>query len=82
MSHQTKNQKQIVEQELIRNQIEEIEHLIKLLHDKERKIQKECSHPDVNKEYGSDTGNWDPSADSYWVNYTCPDCKKSWRVYQ
>lgn len=23
-------------------------------------------------------GNYDPSADSYWIEFVCPDCHKKW----
>lgn len=48
------------------------------LHD----LQEECSHPDVEKEAKASTGNYDPSADSYWYNCYCPDCGKQWREDQ
>jgi len=46
-------------------------------------IQKACSHPEaaVTKEAGSNTGNYDPSCDSYWYDYFCNCCEKRWREY-
>lgn len=41
-----------------------------------------CSHPNATKKYCSNTGNYDPTADSYWIQYNCPDCKKQWNVEQ
>jgi len=45
-------------------------------------LQQICSHPNVMKEHKSNTGNYDPSADSYWIEYRCLDCHKHWRVEQ
>ena len=41
-----------------------------------------CSHPDLTKKYGGNTGNYDPSADSYWIDWACPDCGKRWSTDQ
>lgn len=41
-----------------------------------------CTHPDVDKKYRGDTGNYDPSANSYWIEYKCPDCGKFWTETQ
>lgn len=45
-------------------------------------LQTICTHPDVIKEYKGNTGNYDPSADSYWIDWHCPDCRKAWRTDQ
>lgn len=37
-----------------------------------------CLHPAASKKYRGNSGNYDPSADSYWVEYKCPDCGKFW----
>ena len=50
--------------------------------DAERKLQLICTHLNVEKKYDSNTGNYDPSADSYWIDFFCPDCRKRWRVDQ
>jgi len=47
-----------------------------------RQLQASCPHPDVQKKYGSNTGNYDPSADSYWIDWNCPDCGKRWTTDQ
>lgn len=44
-------------------------------------IQKICQHDDVKASYGSNTGNYDPSNDSYWINVECLDCSKKFRAY-
>lgn len=42
------------------------------------KLQSLCGHPNVDKTYKSNTGNYDPSADSYWIEFVCQDCRKQW----
>ena len=42
------------------------------------RLQDECDHPNVVREYKSSTGNWDRGDDAYWINFTCPDCRKRW----
>ena len=37
-----------------------------------------CKHPNLEKTHKSNTGNYDPSADSYWIEFKCPDCNKFW----
>jgi predicted RNA-binding Zn-ribbon protein involved in translation (DUF1610 family) len=41
-------------------------------------LQAICTHTNVEKEYKSNTGNYDPTADSYWIDFRCPDCGKRW----
>lgn len=41
-------------------------------------IKELCTHPDVTKQYKGSTGNYDPSCDSYWINWQCMDCGKKW----
>lgn len=52
------------------------------IQDKINRIQEECSHPAdcVTYKAGSNTGNYDPSCDSYWRDYTCDLCEKRWHV--
>ena len=45
-------------------------------------LQEQCQHPNVEKTYKGNTGNYDPSADSYWIDWFCPDCKKYWMTDQ
>jgi len=45
-------------------------------------LQTECPHQNVKKEYKGSGGNYDPSADSYWINFDCPDCGKRWQEDQ
>ena len=44
----------------------------------EKKLQDLCTHPVATENHRSNTGNYDPSADSYWIEYKCPDCDKFW----
>jgi hypothetical protein len=57
---------------------------IKELQAKIEKIQSECSHPEsARKETrGSDTGNWCPQDNSYWIDVECGLCEKRWREDQ
>ncbi len=41
----------------------------------------ECDHKNLKIVPGSNTGNYDPMADSYWIDLNCPDCLKKWTVY-
>lgn len=45
-------------------------------------VEDTCVHPKETLEvkYESDTGNYSPSDDSYWVNIYCPVCKCYWRA--
>lgn len=55
---------------------------ISKLSDQLMELQSLCSHPDVTKKYGGNTGNYDPSADCYWIDWRCPDCDKRWTTDQ
>lgn len=46
------------------------------------RLQGECTHPNVKKKYRGSSGNYDPSADSYWIEFDCPDCGKRWQEDQ
>lgn len=41
-----------------------------------------CTHPDKTGECGGSSGNYDPSADAYWIDWHCPDCGKKWMTDQ
>jgi hypothetical protein len=41
-------------------------------------IQSKCSHLQVEKTHGGDTGNYDPSNDHYWTEFHCLVCDKRW----
>jgi hypothetical protein len=44
----------------------------------EKELQTICKHPSADKKYRGDSGNWDRSQDSYWIEFKCPDCGKRW----
>lgn len=41
---------------------------------------KKCRHIKATGVYKSNTGNYDPSADCYWLSLYCPTCLKRWSV--
>ena len=41
-------------------------------------LQTECTHPNVSRVAKSNSGGYDPSNDSYWYEFKCPDCQKFW----
>lgn len=65
-------------QENIRNKWESIDRREEKLAKELAKLQSLCTHPNVNKTHKSNTGNYDRSADSYWIEFVCPDCRKRW----
>lgn len=52
---------------------------INKLLDKRKKLVDKCTHKNVKKTAGSDTGNYCVYDDSYWYDYECPDCGECWR---
>jgi hypothetical protein len=44
-------------------------------------LQDACPHNDKTGKYGANTGNYDPSADCYWINVSCEDCGRTWTIY-
>lgn len=65
-------------QEFIRLAAKNIEDRKTRLISELKELQNFCTHPDVEKKYASNTGNYDPSADFYWIEFRCPDCGKFW----
>lgn len=57
-----------------------IQRQIKELNDELIKHQDKCKHKKATKEYASNTGNYDPTADCYWTIFNCPTCLKRWSV--
>ena len=55
---------------------------IKQLQEDIKSIQSKCKHPKkfVTKKYCSNTGNYDPSQDVYWIEYHCDRCNNKWTV--
>lgn len=62
------------------NVVRDLQEEIEKLRAQIKEIQDQCSHPEaaLTKTYGSNTGNYDPSADGYWIDYTCGLCGKKW----
>lgn len=60
--------------------IKEYREEIVALQTKIAKIQDKCNHPKeaTTKKHGSNTGNYDPSADCYWTDFHCKLCDKQW----
>jgi hypothetical protein len=50
-------------------------------YEKLRDLQGTCPHEDLYGEYESNTGNWSPSDDRYWLHLKCDDCGKVWNIY-
>ena len=61
-------------------EIEEINRKIKKWKKRLEEAQNNCPHTNKTKEHWADTGNWCPSDDRYWTDFTCHDCGKRWRV--
>ena len=57
----------------------DIEKKLKLYTDKLKSLEEECVHSNVTKTHCANTGNYDPSNDSYWTVFVCPDCGKIWQ---
>lgn len=64
------------------NTVDKLKKEIEELDKKIVTIQNQCSHPEmaVLKVHGSNTGNYDPTADCYWTDFTCGLCHKKWTV--
>jgi len=69
-------------QEEIRKKYESIDRREEKLARELSKLQALCTHPNLEKTHKSNTGNYDPSADSYWIEYRCPDCRARWNEDQ
>jgi hypothetical protein len=39
-------------------------------------LQSECKHENVHVKYESNTGNFDPMEDCWWIVVNCKDCDK------
>jgi hypothetical protein len=54
--------------------------LIEKAREEIKKAQASCDHPGLRHQYGSNTGNYDPSSDSYWTDFYCNVCDMRWRA--
>jgi hypothetical protein len=57
---------------------ERIESALQKYNQQLKELQYSCGHPNVQKKHRANTGNYDPSSNYYWTEFTCPDCKKFW----
>jgi hypothetical protein len=56
---------------------QEINNLQKIINN----IKDSCPHKNNIKKYDGNSGNYDPSADIYWVDIECLDCGKRLHFY-
>ena len=61
--------------------IKTLKKLVKNFEAEINSIQEECKHLETDVTFGGDTGNYDRSADCYWVDHICKDCEKRFRIY-
>jgi hypothetical protein len=66
----------------IKKQVDALEKQINILENKKEKLMNKCKHNNAVREYKGNTGNYDPSRDSYWIEYRCYDCGKFWTTDQ
>lgn len=66
----------------IKNRYETLIRRRNKINDQIKTLQDICLHPNVNKEYKGNTGNYDPTSDCYWIEWKCPDCNKRWDTEQ
>jgi hypothetical protein len=59
-----------------------IQNKMNTLNEQMAELKTMCQHPNVDKKYRANTGNYDPSADSYWIDWNCQDCGKRWMTDQ
>jgi ribosomal protein S27E len=61
-----------------------IQSILKQIEDLQQELELErtqCKHTRVIYSHGSNTGNYNPSADMYWNDTTCIDCDKRETFY-
>lgn len=58
------------------SKISQIKEQIESLQKELQTLKKVCKHTRVIYNHGSNTGNYDPSADCYWLDVECIDCGK------
>lgn len=64
-----------------KKQIESLNAQIASLQQQIKIIQGKCGHKNVIKKNGSGTGGYCEQDDLYWVDYSCPNCSKTWTEY-
>ena len=65
-----------------RTRINKIKQKIRDLQAELEQIRASCPHPGLTGTYRADTGNYDSSADTYYIVYRCPECDAHWQEYQ
>lgn len=65
----------------IRAKISELNSIISKARHHIIQLRSNCPHKEGYYVYGGDSGNWCPSDDCYWKNFTCLDCGKEWTEY-
>ena len=66
----------------VRHRREKLEAKITELHGKITELQETCRHDNLTYKCGGSSGNYDPSADCYWIDWHCEDCGKRWTTDQ
>lgn len=67
----------------VTKKLERIRDKIQLLRAEVKIIQDDmCGHVNFKKQYKGNTGNYDPHADSYWIEWECEDCGKMMNTEQ
>ena len=67
---------------LIRKRRTQLDTAETLLANAIQQLENTCHHPTPFMKYRGDTGNYDKLKDSYWIEWTCPDCRKQWTTDQ
>lgn len=64
----------------IKNKIKSLKQLISDAENKIENIRIRCTHPSSETiiKYGANTGNYDPTSDTYWIDAKCNICGKQW----
>jgi hypothetical protein len=66
----------------VKQKREMIESVQTELADQLHSLRENCSHEDLTYKYGGSSGNWDKSDNSYWIDWKCGDCGKTWTTSQ
>lgn len=58
--------------------VERLDGLIEKLVAEREQAREKCRHNNTVHRFFSDTGNYDPTQDCYWIEFRCYDCGKVW----
>jgi hypothetical protein len=67
---------------IIRNKLAKLDEKLHIIYKKITDLQNLCPHENFEKKYCGDSGNYDPSNDSYWIDWKCIDCNKRFSTDQ